>query len=127
MGLIIFASKYLAHNKINDNKKVKGVLPLFLIVLLIFGLIMLEPDFGTGIVLTLGIIILIFTSGINFSFFIKIGLIGLLGVVGLIIIAPYRMARIVSFLNPWSDPLGTGFQIIQSLYAIGSGRPPQKG
>ena len=127
MGLIIFASKYLAHNKLNDNKKVKGVLPLFLIVLLIFGLIMLEPDFGTGIVLTLGVIILIFTSGINFSFFIKIGLIGLLGVVGLIIIAPYRMARIVSFLNPWSDPLGTGFQIIQSLYAIGSGRPPQKG
>ena len=44
-----------------------------------------------------------------------------MGIVGLIIVAPYRMARIVSFLNPWTDPLGSGFQIIQSLYAIGPG------
>jgi len=52
---------------------------------------------------------------------VKIGLLGILGIVVLIIVAPYRMARIVSFLNPWSDPLGSGFQIIQSLYAIGPG------
>ena len=44
-----------------------------------------------------------------------------ISIVGLIIVAPYRMARIISFLNPWSDPLGSGFQIIQSLYAIGPG------
>ena len=55
------------------------------------------------------------------SFFFKIGLLGLLGIVGLIIMAPYRMLRIVSFLNPWVDPLGSGYQIIQSLYAIGPG------
>lgn len=55
------------------------------------------------------------------NFFVKIGILGLLGVVTLIIIAPYRMQRIVSFLNPWNDPLGSGFQIIQSLYAIGPG------
>ena len=55
------------------------------------------------------------------NFFIKIGILGLLGVASLIIIAPYRMQRIVSFLNPWNDPLGSGFQIIQSLYAIGPG------
>jgi len=55
------------------------------------------------------------------GFFIKIGVLGLLGIVLLIIIAPYRMERIVSFLNPWSDPLGSGFQIIQSMYAIGPG------
>lgn len=45
----------------------------------------------------------------------------MIGIVGLILVAPYRMARIVSFLNPWTDPLGSGFQIIQSLYAIGPG------
>ena len=44
-----------------------------------------------------------------------------MGIVGLIIIAPYRIARILAYLNPWSDPLGSGFQIIQSLYAIGPG------
>ena len=53
------------------------------------------------------------------NFFIKIGFIGLIGIVVLIIIAPYRLKRIVSFVNPWADPLGSGFQIIQSLYAIG--------
>ena len=55
------------------------------------------------------------------SFFIKLGLLGLIGIVVLVIIAPYRLSRITSFINPWSDPLGSGFQIIQSLYAIGPG------
>ena len=69
----------------------------------------------------MSLIAMIFVSKVKISFFIRIGLLGLLGIVALIIIAPYRMARIVSFLNPWSDPLGSGFQIIQSLYAIGPG------
>ena len=86
-----------------------------------FALIMLQPDFGTGVIIVISIIVLLFVSGVNMSFFIKLGFIGLLGVVALIIAAPYRMKRIVSFLNPWSDPLGSGFQIIQSLYAIGPG------
>ena len=119
--LMIYTSKYLAHNKIDTNKKIKQIIPLFFIIILSFGLIMLEPDFGTGMVITLSLIILIFSSGLNISFFIKLGFVGLAGIIGLIIIAPYRMARIVSFLNPWSDPLGSGFQIIQSLYAIGPG------
>ena len=53
--------------------------------------------------------------------FLSFGIIGLLDAIVLILIAPYRLDRITSFLNPWSDPLGTGFQIIQSLYAIGPG------
>jgi len=119
LGLIIFTSKYLANNKIKNIKT--SVLPILSIVLLIFGLIMLQPDFGTGVIIVISIIALLFISGVNMSFFVKLGILGLLGIVGLVIIAPYRMARITSFLNPWSDPLGTGFQIIQSLYAIGPG------
>ena len=53
--------------------------------------------------------------------FIYGGILGIIGIVVLIIIAPYRMDRITSFINPWKDPLGTGFQMIQSLYAIGPG------
>ena len=121
IGLVIFVSKYLSNNySIMYNIK-KGVLPILSIILIFFILIMLEPDFGTACVITLSLIAMIFISKVKLSFFIKIGLTGLLGVVVLIIIAPYRMARIVSFLNPWSDPLGSGFQIIQSLYAIGPG------
>ena len=119
LGLIIFTSKYLSNNKIKDIKT--SILPILIVVFLIFGLIMLQPDFGTGVIIVMSIISLLFISGVNMSFFVKMGLIGLIGIVGLVIIAPYRMARITSFLNPWSDPLGSGFQIIQSLYAIGPG------
>ena len=119
LGLIIFTSKYLSNNKIKDIKT--SVLPILSVVILIFGLIMLQPDFGTGVIIVMSIVSLLFISGVDMSFFVKIGFLGLVGIVILIIIAPYRMARITSFLNPWSDPLGSGFQIIQSLYAIGPG------
>lgn len=121
LGLIIFTSKYLANNtkELKDIKK--GVLPILGVLLLIFGLIMLEPDFGTGVVIVMTIIVLLFISGVKINFFIKIGILGLIGIIVLILIAPYRLERIVSFINPWTDPLGSGFQIIQSLYAIGPG------
>lgn len=82
---------------------------------------MLEPDFGTAMVIVLTLVSIIFISGVKLSFFLKIGLVGLVGIVILIALAPYRLERIMSFLNPWTDPLGSGFQIIQSLYAIGPG------
>ncbi len=121
LGLLIYTSKYLANNKVHEKGEIKSILPLLFIILLNFGLIMLEPDFGTGIVLVIVNVLLIFVSGVKLKFFVTLFITGLLGIVGLIIAAPYRVARILSFLNPWSNPLGSGFQIIQSLYAIGPG------
>lgn len=121
LGLIIYTAKYLEKNQRNMKDVRKGALPIFLVIGAFFLLIMLEPDFGTAMVMALTLICLIFVSGLKISFFVKLGIIGLAGIVALIIAAPYRMARIVSFLNPWSDPLGSGYQIIQSLYAIGPG------
>lgn len=121
IGLVIFVSKYLSNNYTLMYDIKKGVFPIMSIILIFFLLIMLEPDFGTGMVITLSLVAMIFVSKVKISFFVQIGILGLFGIVGLIIVAPYRMARIVSFLNPWSDPLGSGFQIIQSLYAIGPG------
>lgn len=121
LGLIIFTAKYLANNQKSMQDVKKGALPIFLVIGIFFFLIMLEPDFGTAMVMALTLIALIFISGVKISFFVKLGVLGLAGIVGLIIAAPYRMMRIVSFLNPWSDPLGSGYQIIQSLYAIGPG------
>lgn len=121
LGLIIFTSKYLANsnNEIKDFKR--GVFPILGITLLFFLLIMLQPDLGTGTILVMSIISLLFIAGVNMKFFLFGGLLGIAGIVVLILIAPYRMDRITSFINPWKDPLGTGFQIIQSLYAIGPG------
>ncbi len=113
LGLIIFTSKYLSHHK--------KYLPILLFTLGLFGLIMLQPDFGTGTILVMSILGILFVAGMDIRFLIKMAVVGVGGIVVLILIAPYRLARILSFLNPWSDPLGSGFQIIQSLYAIGPG------
>lgn len=121
LGLIIFTSKYLTNNKNELKSYKKGVFPILGITFFIFGLIMLQPDMGTGAILVMSIIALLFVAGVNMKFFLYLGILGVVGIIILIVIAPYRMDRITSFLNPWNDPLGTGFQIIQSLYAIGPG------
>lgn len=121
LSLIIFTSKYLSNNDKIKRNSFKFMAPILLIIIIFFGLIMLEPDFGTGMVIVCSLIGLIFISGTDTSIFIKLGIIGVIGIFILVLIAPYRMDRITSFLNPWSDPLGSGFQMIQSLYAIGPG------
>lgn len=121
LGLTIFVSKYLVNNDRDIKDIRKGIFPILGIIFLVFALIMLQPDFGTGVVMIFSLIVLLFVSGCRLGFFVKLGALGIVGIVVLILIAPYRMERIVSFLNPWSDPLGSGFQIIQSLYAIGPG------
>lgn len=121
IGLIIYVAKYLTNNDRIMKSIVHGVLPILGVIGFFFIIIMLEPDFGTAMVIVVTLVVLIFISGVKISFFVKIGLLGLMGITGLIIAAPYRMKRIVSFLNPWSDPLGSGYQILQSLYAIGPG------
>ena len=118
LSLIIFTSKYLSNNEKEVKSIIKGVVPILLVIFLFFGLIMLEPDFGTGMVLVVTLFVMLFTSNIKLSFFASCIILGILGIIALIIAAPYRVARIISFINPWSDPLGSGFQIIQSLYAI---------
>ena len=121
LGIIIFASKYLSNypKDIKDIKK--GVFPILFLTFLVFGLIMLQPDLGTGAIILVTVIGLLFVSGVDMTFFARIIGLGLIGLSALIIAAPYRIKRIVAFLNPWSDPLGTGFQTIQSLFAIGPG------
>ena len=121
LSLIIFTSKYLSNNDKYKRDTFKFMGPIILIIMLFFGLILLEPDFGTGMVIVCSLIGLIFISGCDVSIFIKLGILGIVGIIVLVLIAPYRLDRITSFVNPWSDPLGSGFQMIQSLYAIGPG------
>lgn len=117
IGLIIFTAKFLANNE-GILTKNKYFYLYMLFIGIIFGLIMLQPDFGSGVIMILSILFLLFIGGFqlkNIAFGI---IIASLGLAVLILSAPYRLDRITSFLNPWEDPLGSGFQIIQSLYAI---------
>lgn len=120
LALIIFFAKYLENNY-NKSKKIRSLVAPLIIAILGFVLFMLQPDFGTCMVLALAIFAMVFTSRVPYRFFIGLCSIGLFLVVALIFSASYRFERITAFIDPFSDPLGSGFQIIQSLYAIGPG------
>ena len=119
-AMILTSAHYLSKKK-RIISFIKDLFPLLLIVLGGFGLIMLQPDFGSGIVMLCSIIVMVFVAGCPYSYFIKGGIMGIGALAALILSAPYRLERITSFLDPWKDPLGSGFQMIQSLYAIAPG------
>ncbi|QQZ08031.1 stage V sporulation protein E [Heyndrickxia vini] len=121
LAMIAFLAKFLSEQQKYITTIKKGLLPSLSLVFLAFGMIMLQPDLGTGTVMLGTCIVMIFIAGARIFHFVILGSIGVGGFVALILSAPYRMARITSFLDPWQDPQGSGFQIIQSLFAIGPG------
>ena len=120
IAIIIYSASYIS-NHYHELKRLKASIKLLVVLSLGFGLIMLQPDFGSGFVMVCSIIVMLIVSPFPFKYFIMLGILGVIGIVLMIISAPYRLARIVAFLNPFADPLGSGFQIIQSLYAIAPG------
>ncbi|SFL58745.1 stage V sporulation protein E [Salibacterium qingdaonense] len=121
LGMIIYLAYYLTRHQKRITSFGKGLLPVLTLIFAAFGLIMMQPDLGTGAVMTGTCFVLLFAAGARIKHFFILGGAGVVGLAGLIVSAPYRLQRITSFLDPWSDPLGTGFQIIQSLYAVGPG------
>ncbi|MCC2684196.1 MAG: spoVE2 [Paenibacillaceae bacterium] len=121
MGMIIFLAKMLSERQSGITSFVKGLLPPLMFAGLAFGLIMLQPDLGTGVVLVGASVLIIYVAGARMLHMSWFALAGLAGFAGLIAAAPYRLQRITAFLDPWKDPLGAGYQSIQSLYAIGPG------
>lgn len=91
------------------------------IILLPAVLIMLQPDLGSTVILMVSAFVVLFVAGYSLRFFTVIGIAGIGAFIALIAAASYRLDRIKSYIDPWSDPLGTGFQGIQSLFAIAPG------
>ncbi len=112
-------------DKIRSFKK--GLLPVLTIIAFVTGLIMLQPDMGTCMILVMCSALVIVAGGARFKHLMVIGGAATVAVSFLIMIKlltgsyDYRMARLTSFLDPWVDPLGSGYQLIQSLYAFGHG------
>lgn len=117
LGLIIFTSKFLSKNK-GILKKNKNFYLYMGFVGIIFGMILLQPDFGSGLIMVVSIVMLLFIGEFQLKNIVIGILIAGIGLTLMILAAPYRLERIISFTDPWRDPLGSGFQIIQSLYAI---------
>jgi len=121
LGMIVFMAKVLSEQDSRITSFRKGLLPMLLLLGGAFGLIMMQPDLGTGAVLLGATMMIIFSAGARISHLVGLAGLGVVGFAGLIAAAPYRLNRILYFLDPWKDPLGGGYQIIQSLYAIGPG------
>jgi cell division protein FtsW len=104
-----------------------SLLPIAIVVGVMFGLIVLEPDYGTAISLLLIIGLMVFAAGLNYRYLIGTALVVLPVLYLVLISAPYRRRRLLAFLDPWADPLGDGFQVIQSMIAVGTGHVFGKG
>ena len=97
------------------------MLPIGIVVFGLVGLILIEPDFGTSVSLLLIAAAMVFAAGLGYRYIVGAALAALPFVYILVMGSAYRRRRLFAFLNPWEDPLGDGFQIIQSLIAVGAG------
>ena len=120
--MIIFFAAILTKNRKDLGKFFKGWGKHLAFLAPIIGLLLLQPHFSASIVIIGICVIMMIIAGCKPMQIILPGLgIGVPAVIALIIFEPYRLSRVTTFLNPWSDELGEGWQVIQSLYAIGSG------
>ncbi len=121
LAVIIYLAAYF-DNEDNDIKKfTSGLLPALIMVGIIFSLILLEPDLGTAVMIAAISAIIIFAAGIKIRHLFGLLLIAVPMLFYFIYSKPYRRERMLAFINPWKDPLDTGYHIIQSLLALGSG------
>jgi cell division protein FtsW len=119
--MILFLAHLLAKREEMIKDFFGGLVPPLLLVGIVTAIIVLQPDLGTAIAIAGTAFIMLFAAGANLWHLAGIGAIGIGGVVGLTLSSPYRAQRLVAYLNPWKDPHGIGFHIIQSLLAVGSG------
>lgn len=121
LALILFLASWFEKKGDDIQDLYKGTLPFLAIVGVIAGLILFQPDMGTAtvIVATSGIMFLV--AGASFRHILGLVFAAAAGVWALILAAPYRLARLTTFMNPTSDSSGAGYQIQQALVAIGSG------
>jgi len=119
-GFVIFAACYMSQN----YKKMKtfwGILPVLMSGGVICLLILLEPNLSVTLCVGMVLICMLFVGGITWKHFLIIAIPALMLVPVLIIMEPYRLQRLMAFINPWANPKEEGFQLIQSLYSLGSG------
>lgn len=119
--VVLYAADYTARKAglMHDFKK--GFLPMAVVMLLTGALLLSEPDFGAFVVITAIAVGILFLGGLNWKVFATLIAVLLVGFVALILVSPYRLKRIVGFMDPWADPYGTGYQLSHSLIAFGRG------
>ncbi len=119
--VVIYVANYTIQRAANLDSFSKGFAPM-LTVMMVLGLLLLcEPDLGAFVVITAIVMAILFLGGMNLKLFVGIIGLSLVSLLALIWIEPYRMQRIMGFINPWNDPYGTGYQLSHALIAFGRG------
>ena len=119
--IIVFYAGILVKNRDDLPKFKNGFLKHFFWVLPIIGLLLLQPHFSASVVILGIVVVMMLVAGCKFRHFLTVGSILIPIVIVLVVLEPYRLQRVLTFLDPWQDATGDGWQVIQSLYAIGSG------
>lgn len=119
-AFVLFAAAYLSENY-EKVGKFKTLLPVLAVGTLFCILIILEPNMSITMCMGLIMLFMLFVGGARMKHFMILGVPAAAAVPVLILIEPYRIQRFMAFLNPWANPQGEGFQLIQSLYSLGSG------
>ena len=120
-GMMIFMCAYMAKHRHEMTSFRIGMFPMLIVIGLITGLIMLQPNMSMAVIVGFIGIVLLFLGGCDIKPLLIVGALAVVLVVILAFAQPYRVARMTSFRNPENDPQGTGYQLLQSFYAIGSG------
>jgi cell division protein FtsW len=118
---VIYLGGYLIRRELEVQTSITGFLRPMVLIGIASVLIMAQPDFGTTAVILATSMGLLFLGGVSIMSFIVLGVLILAGLVALIIVEPYRLQRVTSFVNPFDDPFNTGYQLSQALIAFGRG------
>jgi cell division protein FtsW len=119
--VIVFMAALLERRIDRMDEPVHALLPIGVVLAVIVGLILAEPDLGTSVSVVVIAAVMIFAAGINYRYVTGVCLAAIPALYFLLAFSDYRRRRILAFMNPWANPLGDGFQMIQSMIAIGTG------
>jgi len=118
---ILFTAALLDRRMDRIDEVRYALLPIGVVTGMLAVLILLEPDFGTAVSLLVIVGGMVFIAGVSYRYLFGLALVAAPALAVILWSAPYRRRRLLAFLNPWEDPLGEGFQVIQSLIAVGTG------
>ena len=119
-GFVVFAAAYMSDD-IGRMRTLKGALPVLLTGGGVCALIIIEPNMSVTICVAVLMLAMMYLGGMKIRYFVILCIPALLALPAMIIAEPYRLSRLSAFLDPWENPRGEGYQLIQSLYALGNG------
>ena len=119
--VVIYLAGYLVRQLDEVRAQFSGFIKPVAVFLIIAGLLLAEPDFGSVVVLGVAVMGMIFMAGARLHQFIGMMILAVIGIICLVVWEPYRMARLTSYMDPWADAYGSGYQLTQALIAFGRG------